>query len=124
MRIETPRAYFAPGENIRFFAQAESDGSEADLLWVNNGKFQSQIVAAVDGGKAIIERTGISDGHLNKFPFQREVGLALIKNLTRGKHVLQFSVQGDPGTYKNLREESFRKLDGTLVSNVFEFEVR
>lgn len=124
MRIETPRTFFTVSEKIRFFVQAESDGSEADLLWVNDGKFHSQIVATVDGRKATIELGGVSDGIFNEFPFQRDVGLARIDNLGRGKHVLQFSVQGDPGTYKNLRGEGFRKLNGTLVSNVVEFEVR
>lgn len=124
MRIETARTAFAAGEKIRFFVQAESDGGEADMLWVNDGKFWFQVLATVDGKNARIETTGISDGHVYHFPFQADVGLAKIDDLAPGKHVLRFSVQGDAGIYKNLRGESFRKLDATLESNVVEFEVR
>lgn len=124
MRIETPRTTFAAEEKVRFFVQAESDGSEADILWVNEHKFWSQVVATVDGKNARIETGGVSDAIFYEFPFQVDVELALIKDLTRGKHILQFSVQGDSGIYKNLRGKSFRKLNATLVSNVIEFEVR
>lgn len=120
MRIDLPRTTFVVGEKIRFFVQAESDGSEADMLWVNQHKFWSQVVATIDGKNARIESGGVSDAIVYEFPFQVDVNLALIEDLTQGKHVLQFSVKGDAGIYgKNLR-----KLDATLVSNLIEFEVR
>jgi hypothetical protein len=124
MRIAVPRDCFKGSERVRFFVQAESDGSGADLLWVNSGKFQSQVKAMIDGKQAQIESGGVGDAIVNSFPFQGDVALALIERLAPGKHLLQFAVKGDPGIYENTRGESFRKFDGTLVSNTVEFELR
>ena len=124
IRIQMSRESYKVGEKIRFFFQAESDGKKADMIWVDEGSFESHVVVTIDGNKARVGSTGISDGHVNRFPFQGEMSLASIYKVPPGKHTLQLSVRGDPGTYTNLRGEKFRKLKGTLLSNTVEFDVQ
>lgn len=124
LRIRMPRESLDAGEKIRFFFQADSDREEADMVWINEGSFESHVVVTVDGKKARIGTTQISDGHVNFFPFQGEISLASVYKVPPGEHTLQLSVRGDPGTYKNLRGEEFRKFKGRLLSNVVEFEVK
>jgi len=124
LRIQMARESFKAGGKIRFFFQAESDGKKADMIWVDEGTFESHVVVTIDGNKARIGSTGISDGHVNHFPFQGEISLASIYKVAPGKHTLHLSVRGDPGTYTNLRGEKFRKLKGTLLSNTVAFEVQ
>ncbi len=69
LRIQMPRESFKAGEDIRFFFQAESDGKRADMVWINERSFKTHVVVTVDGNTARIETTGISDGHVNLFPF-------------------------------------------------------
>jgi hypothetical protein len=124
LRIQMPRESFKAGEDIRFFFQAESDGNRADMVWINERRFKTHVVVTVDGNTARIGTTGISDGHVNLFPFQGEITLSSMYKVHEGKHTLQLSVQGDPGTYTNLRGEKFRKFNGSLLSNVVVFEVK
>ena len=111
------------GEKIRLHFQAESDGKKADVLWIDEGDYETQVIALVDGKKAPIGTTQICDGCANTFPFQGEITLASLYKAAPGKHTLQLSILGNGGTYKNLRGEKFRKLRGKLVSNTVEFEV-
>jgi len=121
LRIQMARDSFRAGEKIRFFFQAESDGKKAHIVWTDEGNFESHVVVTVDGKKARIGTTGISDGHVNHFPFQGEISLASVNSKAPpGKHRLQLSVRGNPGTYR----EKFRKFRGTLVSNIVDFEVQ
>lgn len=124
LRVQMSGESFRAGETIRFFFQAESDGKKADMVWIDEGNWESHVVVTVDGKKARLGTTGISDGHVNHFPFQGEISLASVYKVLPGKHRLQLSVRGDPGTYTNLRGEKFRKFRGTLVSIVVEFEVQ
>jgi hypothetical protein len=94
------------------------------MVWINERSLKTHVVVTVDGNTARIETTGISDGHVNLFPFQGEIALSYMYKVHEGKHTLQLSVQGDPGTYTNLRGKKFRKFSGSLLSNVVVFEVK
>ncbi len=123
LRIQMPRSTLDAAEEIRFFFQAESDGQSADVFWIDEGKFRSHVVAAIDGKQAPIGSTGISDGHVHRFPFQGEIALSSRYKVVPGRHTLQLRITGNSGTYTNLRGDEFRKFAGTLISNVVEFEV-
>lgn len=120
LRIRMAKDSFKAGEAIRVFYQAESDGKEADTVWVNNGNFKSHIVLTVDGIQAPIGSTRLSDGHIYQFPFLGEITLDTINDIPPGKHKLRLSLKGDPGIYTNLRNEKFRHFGGTLLSNEVE----
>jgi len=124
LRIRMPRQSIGARQKIRFFFQAESDSKKADTVWIDAGNLKSHVVVKVDGNRARIGTTGISDCHVNHFPFQGEISLASTYKIAPGRHRLQLSVRGDPGIYTNLRGEKFRKFRGILVSNVVEFEVQ
>ncbi len=124
LRIRMARDSYKPDGKVRFFFQALSDSTEADMLWVDEGKFETQVVVLIDGKQAPVASTQLTDGIVYFFPFQGEVELRPASSLTVGRHTLQLSVQGDPGIYENLRGEKFRKLDGKLTSNAVEFEIR
>ena len=123
LRIQMPRSSFTTDESIRLLFQAESDSKTADMVWVDDGNFRSHVVVMIDGSKARIGSTGISDGHVYIFPFQGEITLDSMDPIAPGRHTLQLIVQGDPGIYTNLRGEDFRKFEGSLRSNTVEFEV-
>jgi hypothetical protein len=123
LRLALPREVFSSNERIRFFFQAESDGTQADMVWMDKGHFPTHVVASVDGSSLPIGETGISDEHVNLFPFQGEIKLASLHKVQPGRHTLQLSIRGDPGTYTNLRGEKFRKFNGKIVSNMVQFEV-
>ena len=122
-RIRAARDRFGRDERIRFFVQAESEGAQADTLWMNEGNFDSHVRVTIDGEKAAVYTTGVSDGHVYFFPFQGEFVMSHFLKLAPGRHKLRLSLKSDGGTYTNLRNEEFRKLDATLVSNEVEFEV-
>ena len=111
------------GKQIRFFFQAESDGNEADILWINEGNRASHVKIELDGKPAPVSSTGLTDALVYHFPFQAEINLAYGLRLSPGRHRLKVSVTGDKGIYANLRQERFRRFAGTLVSNELAFEV-
>lgn len=119
-RIRLAKDQFAPDEQIRFFFQAESDRKLEEILRINRGNFQSHVSIEIDGKPAAVSSTGLTDGIVYYFPFDREVQLVGDLKLATGKHNIQAKVKGDPGTYMN----HYRQFDGTLISNVVEFEVK
>ena len=123
LRVQMAGESFRAREPVRFFFQAESNDKNADIVWIDRGNRESHVVVTVDGKKARTV-TGISDGIVYSFPFQREIKLSSVYKVLPGKHRLQLSVRGDPGTYTNLFGRKSRKFGGTLVSNVVEFEVQ
>jgi hypothetical protein len=120
LRIRMAKESFKTGEAIRVFYQAESDGKEADVIWVNNGNFKSHIVITVDGKQAPIGLTRLSDGLIYNFPLLGEITIHTFNDIPPGKHKLCLSLKGDPGIYTNLRDEKFRRFNGTLLSNEVE----
>jgi hypothetical protein len=123
LRIRVPKSVFSVNEKIRFFLQVEYLGKNSDIFWINEGKFKSNVLAEIDGKKEEIGSSGIMDGHVFKFPFQREITLAYNVKPNPGKHKLQLSLEGDGGIYVNLRKEKLRKFNGIIKSNVVEFFV-
>ena len=122
-RIRAARERFKPGERIRFFLQAESDGTEADMLWLDKGHGASHVRVEIDGAPVLTDGRPLSDEHVHPFPFQRELYTARRLGLAPGRHRLKLVVTGDGGVYTNLKGKQYRKLDGTLISNEVEFEV-
>lgn len=122
-RIRLAKRQFGRREPIRLFLQAKSDGSHADIFWMDEGKFRSRLRVLVDGKPVRVAGSQVSDGHVHDFPFQGELTLVREHGAAAGVHLLQIQMTGDPGTYVNLRGEKLRKFRGTLVSNEVELEI-
>jgi hypothetical protein len=123
LRIQTAKESFRAGEKVRFYYQAQSDGTQADILWIDRGHSQSHCVVTVNGKRARHWSGGLTSEGVYRFPFQGPVTLDPLEKFPPGTYKLQFSVTGDPGTYIDLRGGTFRQFNGTLVSNFVEFEV-
>ena len=67
--------------------------------------------------------TGAKDPAAFRFPFQGQITVPAARQLAVGKHRLRVVVQGDRWPYLHWRKESFRRLRGTIASNVVELEV-
>jgi hypothetical protein len=123
LRIRTAKDRFRQDEQVRLFCQTQCDGKEVDLFWIDKGNFQSHVLVEIDGENVSAGPTGISEGLVYFFPFQREITLPWILKIAPGKHHTKLTIKGDGGTFTNLRNEKFRKFSGTLISNEVEFEV-
>jgi len=119
LRIRMAKDHFAIGEQPRFFVEIESDGTSADILWINGG--DSKIL--VDGEPAKLYTTALVHDHVLGFPRQGEIKLAHNHGLAEGKHNLTVEVQGRGGEYTNLTNRKFRKFEGKLISNAVEFSL-
>jgi hypothetical protein len=77
----------------------------------------------IDGEPVRQIATNIPPAHALQFPYQGDVEFNHDATLRLGKHKLQVKVTGDLRIDTNLNGDKSRKFDGTLVSNVVEFEV-
>lgn len=124
-RIRMAKKRFTKGEPIRFFFQAESDFSKADILWTEPSTLRLSAEIRIDGKPLPKWKVRNPGGYVYSFPFQREITLPRLE-LAFGRHTLSIRVKGRGGSYVNQRNEKRRKFKGTLVSKevTFEFEPR
>ena len=117
-RIRPLRERYSIGDEIRFGFEVESDQKESEVL-------HPHFDLSYDG--QLVQWSGASDWTFPWrncfFPFRIGLPLRDEVKVTPGRHKLQVTVHGNPGTYTDAKGREYRTFEGTLVSNELEIEV-
>ena len=130
-RVRPAKLRFERAEERRFFFQAKSDFSTADAFQIvadesapqNNAKNWAAHLRLEVDGQPLATLSGIYDEIFYRFPFQSEFVFSDSVPLAPGKHKFRVVLKGDGNLYRDLADKSFRRFQGTLVSNEVEFGI-